>query len=174
MRHLIGRCVSAVDTEWLNSWSAVSATPENMDKCNRCRSFRHQYSITIYMTALSDCPFRCRSFRALFNCMIVSNIWVEEFFASAHQAKASSSLCSSARQSRCTALQAVVGICAISPAHPSFTRMYGVTHSTVFQTVSDKRNLNNYLFKRPQIKQIKAIFSLSFVIKICVILKICG
>ena len=40
---------------------------------------------------------------------------------------------------RCTALQAVVGIGAISPAHPRFTRMYGVTNSTVFQTVSNKR-----------------------------------
>ena len=39
----------------------------------------------------------------------------------------------------CTALQAVVGIGAISPAHPRFTRMYGVTNSTVFQTVSNKR-----------------------------------
>ena len=40
---------------------------------------------------------------------------------------------------RCTALQAVVGIGAISPAHPRFTRMYGVTNSTVFQTVLNKR-----------------------------------
>ena len=40
---------------------------------------------------------------------------------------------------RCTALQAVVGIGAISPAHPRFSRMYGVTNSTVFQTVSNKR-----------------------------------
>ena len=39
----------------------------------------------------------------------------------------------------CTALQAVVGIGAISPAHPRFTRMYGVTNSTVFQTVLNKR-----------------------------------
>ena len=39
---------------------------------------------------------------------------------------------------RCTALQAVVGIGAISPAHPRFTRMYGVTNSTVFQTVLNK------------------------------------
>ena len=70
VRYLIGllfcRCVI--------KRSAVSATPENMDKYNRCRSFRPQYTITIYMTALSDCPFRCRSFRALFNCMIVNNI----------------------------------------------------------------------------------------------------
>ena len=34
----------------------------------------------------------------------------------------------------CTALQAVVWIGAISPAHPRFSRMYGVTNSTVFQT----------------------------------------
>ena len=40
---------------------------------------------------------------------------------------------------RCTAFQAVVGIGAISPAHPRFTRMYGVTNSTVFQTVLNKR-----------------------------------
>ena len=40
---------------------------------------------------------------------------------------------------RCTALQAVVGIGAISPAHPRFSRMYGVTNSTVFQTVLNKR-----------------------------------
>ena len=40
---------------------------------------------------------------------------------------------------RCTALQAVVGIGAISPEHPRFTRMYGVTNSTVFQTVLNKR-----------------------------------
>ena len=39
----------------------------------------------------------------------------------------------------CTALQAVVGIGAISPAHPRFSRMYGVTNSTVFQTVLNKR-----------------------------------
>ena len=35
---------------------------------------------------------------------------------------------------RCTALQAEIGIGAISPAHPRFSRMYGVTNSTVFQT----------------------------------------
>ncbi len=40
---------------------------------------------------------------------------------------------------RCTALQTVVGIGAISPAHTRFTRMYGVTNSTVFQTVLNKR-----------------------------------
>ena len=39
----------------------------------------------------------------------------------------------------CTALQAVVGIGAISPAHTPFSRMYGVTNSTVFQTVLNKR-----------------------------------
>ena len=48
----------------------------------------------------------------------------------------------------CTALQAVVGIGAISPAHPRFSRMYGVTNSTVFQTVLYLRNLKLYLYKR--------------------------
>ena len=32
-----------------------------------------------------------------------------------------------------------LGIGAISPAHPRFSRMYGVTNSTVFQTVLNKR-----------------------------------
>ena len=31
-----------------------------------------------------------------------------------------------------------LGIGAISPAHPRFSRMYGVTNSTVFQTVLNK------------------------------------
>jgi hypothetical protein len=37
-RNLIAKGVSPGDSEWLNSWSAVSATPENYDF--RCRSYR--------------------------------------------------------------------------------------------------------------------------------------
>ena len=36
--------------------------------------------------------------------------------------------------SLCTALQAAGVKFVQFPAHPRFTRMYGVTHSTVFQT----------------------------------------
>ncbi len=38
--------------------SAVGATP---DKYNRCRSFRPHTLKTVYMTALTDCPIRCRA-----------------------------------------------------------------------------------------------------------------
>ena len=31
------------------------------------------------------------------------------------------------------------------PAHPRYTRMYGVTHSTVFQTVLNLRNLSKLI-----------------------------
>ena len=44
--------------------------------------------------------------------------------------------------SRCTALQAVERLWTLSPAHPRFTRMYGVTHSIAFQAILYIQNLN--------------------------------
>ena len=45
--------------------------------------------------------------------------------------------------SRCTALQAVEVLWALFPAHPRFTRMYGVTNSIAFQAILNSRNLNS-------------------------------
>ena len=60
-RHLTGQSVRAVTLMMFFLVSAVGATP---NKYNRCRSFRPHPLKTIYMTALTDCPVRCRTFGA--------------------------------------------------------------------------------------------------------------
>ena len=73
VRHLTGQSDRAVNANGCEEWSAEGATPEIIDKYNRCRSlafpsaadlFDVQTSIyyTTFMTALADCPFRWRAY----------------------------------------------------------------------------------------------------------------